>query len=308
LTNVDTLAVKDFLLKLQESIVTRLAAIDPDVAIVTDKWDRDSGGSGISRVMSGGKVFEKGGVNFSHVFGKAMPASATAERPELAGRAFQAMGVSLVIHPLNPMVPTSHANFRLFVAEKEGEESVWWFGGGYDLTPYYGFEEDCVHWHQTAERACAPFGDNYYPDLKKRCDDYFFLKHRGEARGIGGLFFDDFNELGFERSFAFVQSLANSYLEAYVPIVEKRKDTNYTPEQREFQEYRRGRYVEFNLVFDRGTLFGLQSGVGRIESILMSLPPTVRWIYDWKPAPGSREEKLYTDFLPHRDWLQLGTE
>ena len=308
LTNVDTLTVKDFLLKLQESIVTRLAAIDPDVAIVTDKWDRDSGGSGISRVMSGGKVFEKGGVNFSHVFGKAMPASATAERPELAGRAFQAMGVSLVIHPLNPMVPTSHANFRLFVAEKEGEESVWWFGGGYDLTPYYGFEEDCVHWHRTAERACAPFGDNYYPDLKKRCDDYFFLKHRGEARGIGGLFFDDFNELGFERSFAFVQSLANSYLEAYVPIVEKRKDTNYTPEQREFQEYRRGRYVEFNLVFDRGTLFGLQSGVGRIESILMSLPPTVRWIYDWKPAPGSREEKLYTDFLPHRDWLQLGTE
>lgn len=308
MTNVDTLAVKDFLLKLQESIVTRLAAIDPDVAIVTDKWDRDSGGSGISRVMSGGKVFEKGGVNFSHVFGKAMPASATAERPELAGRAFQAMGVSLVIHPLNPMVPTSHANFRLFVAEKEGEESVWWFGGGYDLTPYYGFEEDCVHWHRTAERACAPFGDNYYPDLKKRCDDYFFLKHRGEARGIGGLFFDDFNELGFERSFAFVQSLANSYLEAYVPIVEKRKDTNYTPEQREFQEYRRGRYVEFNLVFDRGTLFGLQSGVGRIESILMSLPPTVRWIYDWKPAPGSREEKLYTDFLPHRDWLQLGTE
>ena len=308
MTNVDTLAVKDFLLKLQESIVARLAAIDPDVAIVTDKWDRDSGGSGISRVMSGGKVFEKGGVNFSHVFGKAMPASATAERPELAGRAFQAMGVSLVIHPLNPMVPTSHANFRLFVAEKEGEESVWWFGGGYDLTPYYGFEEDCVHWHRTAERACAPFGDNYYPDLKKRCDDYFFLKHRGEARGIGGLFFDDFNELGFERSFAFVQSLANSYLEAYVPIVEKRKDTNYTPEQREFQEYRRGRYVEFNLVFDRGTLFGLQSGVGRIESILMSLPPTVRWIYDWKPAPGSREEKLYTDFLPHRDWLQIGTE
>ena len=307
MTNVDTLAVKDFLLKLQESIVARLAAIDPDVAIVTDKWDRDSGGSGISRVMSGGKVFEKGGVNFSHVFGKAMPASATAERPELAGRAFQAMGVSLVIHPLNPMVPTSHANFRLFVAEKEGEESVWWFGGGYDLTPYYGFEEDCVHWHRTAERACAPFGANYYPDLKKRCDDYFFLKHRGEARGIGGLFFDDFNELGFERSFAFVQSLANSYLEAYVPIVEKRKDTEYTPEQREFQEYRRGRYVEFNLVFDRGTLFGLQSGVGRIESILMSLPPTVRWVYDWKPAPGSREEKLYTDFLPHRDWLKLAT-
>ena len=305
LTNVDTLAVKDFLLKLQESIVDRLAEIDPDAEIVTDQWDRDSGGSGVSRVMSGGKVIEKGGVNFSHVFGKAMPASATAERPELAGRAFQAMGVSLVIHPLNPMVPTSHANFRLFVAEKEGEESVWWFGGGYDLTPYYGFEEDCVHWHRTAERACAPFGDDYYSVLKKRCDEYFFLKHRGEARGIGGLFFDDFNEMGFERCFDFVQSLANSYLEAYVPIVEKRKDTEYTQEQREFQEYRRGRYVEFNLVFDRGTLFGLQSGVGRIESILMSLPPTVRWVYDWTPTPGSAEERLYTDFLPHRDWLQL---
>ena len=305
LTNVDTLAVKDFLLKLQESIVDRLAEIDPDAEIVTDQWDRDSGGSGVSRVMSGGKVIEKGGVNFSHVFGKAMPASATAERPELAGRAFQAMGVSLVIHPLNPMVPTSHANFRLFVAEKEGEESVWWFGGGYDLTPYYGFEEDCVHWHRTAERACAPFGGAYYPALKKRCDEYFFLKHRGEARGIGGLFFDDFNEMGFDKCFDFVQSLANSYLEAYVPIVEKRKDTEYTQEQREFQEYRRGRYVEFNLVFDRGTLFGLQSGVGRIESILMSLPPTVRWVYDWTPTPGSAEEKLYTDFLPHRDWLQL---
>ncbi len=305
LTNVDTLAVKDFLLKLQESIVDRLAEIDPDAEIVTDQWDRDSGGSGVSRVMSGGKVIEKGGVNFSHVFGKAMPASATAERPELAGRAFQAMGVSLVIHPLNPMVPTSHANFRLFVAEKEGEESVWWFGGGYDLTPYYGFEEDCVHWHRTAERACALFGDAYYPALKKRCDEYFFLKHRGEARGIGGLFFDDFNEMGFDKCFDFVQSLANSYLEAYVPIVEKRKDTEYTQEQREFQEYRRGRYVEFNLVFDRGTLFGLQSGVGRIESILMSLPPTVRWVYDWTPTPGSAEERLYTDFLPHRDWLQL---
>ena len=305
LTNVDTLAVKDFLLKLQESIVDRLAEIDPDAEIVTDQWDRDSGGSGVSRVMSGGKVIEKGGVNFSHVFGKAMPASATAERPELAGRAFQALGVSLVIHPLNPMVPTSHANFRLFVAEKEGEESVWWFGGGYDLTPYYGFEEDCVHWHRTAEHACAPFGDAYYPALKKRCDEYFFLKHRGEARGIGGLFFDDFNEMGFDKCFDFVQSLANSYLEAYVPIVEKRKDTEYTQEQREFQEYRRGRYVEFNLVFDRGTLFGLQSGVGRIESILMSLPPTVRWVYDWTPTPGSAEERLYTDFLPHRDWLQL---
>ena len=303
--SVDTLAVKEFLLQLQESICARLAAIDPDAELVTDKWDRDSGGSGISRVISGGKGFEKGGVNFSHVFGKAMPASATAERPELAGRAFQAMGVSLVIHPLNPMVPTSHANFRLFVAEKEGEDSVWWFGGGYDLTPYYGFEEDVVHWHRTAERACAPFGDDYYPRFKKNCDDYFFLKHRGEARGVGGLFFDDFNEMGFERCFDFVRSMAGSYLEAYVPIVERRMDLAYTQQQREFQEYRRGRYVEFNLVFDRGTLFGLQSGVGRIESILMSLPPTVRWVYDWHPEPGSEEDRLYTDFLPHRDWLGL---
>ena len=242
-------------------------------------------------------------MNFSHVFGKSMPASATAERPELAGRSFQAMGVSLVIHPLNPMVPTSHANFRLFIAEKEGEAPVWWFGGGYDLTPYYGFEEDCVHWHRTAQQACEPFGEEYYPRFKKNCDDYFWLKHRSEARGVGGLFFDDFNEMEFSRAFDFVQSMANSYLEAYVPIVERRKDLPYTQTQREFQEYRRGRYVEFNLVFDRGTLFGLQSGVGRIESILMSLPPTVRWVYDWSPEPGSAEDKLYTDFLPHRDWL-----
>ena len=302
---VDTQAVKTFLLQLQESICSRLAAIDPDAELITDKWDREEGGSGISRVISGGKVFEKGGVNFSHVFGKSMPASATAERPELAGRAFQAMGVSLVIHPLNPMVPTSHANFRLFVAEKEGEESVWWFGGGYDLTPYYGFEEDAVYWHQTAERACAPYGDEYYPRFKKACDDYFFLPHRGEARGIGGLFFDDFNEMSFDRCFEFIQSMANSYIEAYAPIVEKRKDTPYTEQHREFQEYRRGRYAEFNLVFDRGTLFGLQSGVGRIESILMSLPPVVRWVYNWKPEAGSAEDKLYTDFLPPRDWLAL---
>lgn len=301
--SVDTHAVKAFLLQLQESICARLAEIDPSAQQIIDKWDRETGGAGVSRVISGGKVFEKGGVNFSHVFGKSMPASATAERPELAGRSFQAMGVSLVIHPLNPMVPTSHANFRLFVAEKEGEESVWWFGGGYDLTPYYGFEEDCVHWHQTAHDACQPFGEDYYTRFKKNCDDYFWLKHRGEARGVGGLFFDDFNELGFERSFDFVQSMANSYLAAYVPIVEKRRALPYSEQQREFQEYRRGRYVEFNLVFDRGTLFGLQSGVGRIESILMSLPPTVRWVYDWKPEPGSEEAKLYTDFLPHRDWL-----
>ncbi|MCI5106648.1 MAG: oxygen-dependent coproporphyrinogen oxidase, partial [Pseudomonadales bacterium] len=260
-------------------------------------------GSGITRVISDGAVFEKGGVNFSHVFGKAMPASATALRPELAGRAYQAMGVSLVIHPHNPHVPTSHANFRLFIAEKPGEDPVWWFGGGYDLTPYYGFDEDCVHWHQTAKQACDGFGEQYYPAFKKQCDEYFYLKHRDETRGVGGLFFDDFNELGFAKSFEFVRSMAGSYLPAYGPIVEKRRDTAFTDSQKEFQEYRRGRYAEFNLVYDRGTIFGLQSGVGRIESILMSLPPVVRWWYDWQPEPGTEEARLYTDYLKPRDWV-----
>lgn len=300
---VDTEAVKQFLLRLQEDICKGLAAIDGKSTFKTDAWERDEGGSGITRVISDGAVFEKGGVNFSHVFGKAMPASATASRPELAGRAYQAMGVSLVIHPDNPFVPTSHANFRLFVAEKEGEEPVWWFGGGYDLTPYYGFDEDCIHWHQTAHDACREFGERYYPDFKKQCDEYFYLKHRDETRGVGGLFFDDFNELGFERSFAFVQSMANSYLNAYGPIVKKRKDTPFEESQKQFQEYRRGRYAEFNLVYDRGTIFGLQSGVGRIESILMSLPPVVRWWYDWQPEPGTEEARLYTDYLKPRDWL-----
>lgn len=300
--NVDTDAVKAFLLNLQTTICSALEKADGGASFVTDQWDRDSGGMGISRVLSGGKVIEKGGVNFSHVYGKAMPASATATRPELAGRAFQAMGVSLVIHPVNPFVPTSHANFRLFVAEKEGEEPVWWFGGGYDLTPYYGFEEDCAHWHNTAKNACGEFGDDYYDLFKKQCDDYFHIKHRNEPRGIGGLFFDDFNELGFEECFRFVQSMANSYVNAYVPIIEKRKDIEFTEEHKSFQEYRRGRYVEFNLVYDRGTLFGLQSGVGRIESILMSLPPKVQFTYDWQPEKGSEEERLYTEFLVPREW------
>jgi coproporphyrinogen III oxidase len=247
-------------------------------------------------------VFEKGGVNFSHVHGKAMPASATASRPELAGRAFQAMGVSLVIHPENPFVPTSHANFRMFVAEKPGEESVWWFGGGYDLTPYYPYEEDCLHWHQVAKNACDKFDPDYYPRFKKWCDEYFFLKHRDETRGVGGLFFDDFNEASFENSFAMVQGLARSYLEAYGPIVEKRHREKYNEKHKYFQEYRRGRYAEFNLVYDRGTIFGLQSGVGRIESILMSLPPVVRWTYNWSPQPGSEEARLY-DYLKPRDWV-----
>ncbi len=299
----DIQAVKQFLLDLQESICAGLAKADGKASFRTDSWDREEGGSGITRVIADGAVFEKGGVNFSHVFGKAMPASATAARPELAGRAYQAMGVSLVIHPENPFVPTSHANFRMFVAEKEGEEPVWWFGGGYDLTPYYGNEEDCVHWHQTAKAACDPFGEKYYPLFKQQCDDYFYLKHRQETRGIGGLFFDDFNEPGFADCFSFVQAMANSYLAAYVPIVEKRKDSPYSEKQKEFQEYRRGRYAEFNLVFDRGTLFGLQSGVGRIESILMSLPPVVRWWYDWQPEPGSEESKLTDYFLKPQDWV-----
>ncbi len=299
----DTDAVKEFLLTLQTGICSGLETLDSEANFHTDQWDREEGGSGITRVISDGAVFEKGGVNFSHVFGQSMPASATAARPELAGRAFQAMGVSLVIHPVNPYVPTSHANFRLFVADKDNEDPVWWFGGGYDLTPYYGFTEDCVHWHTQAKQACSGHGDEYYPLFKKQCDDYFYLKHREEPRGVGGLFFDDFNELGFEKSFALVKSMANSYLKAYLPIVEKRKDTQYNDSHKQFQEYRRGRYAEFNLVYDRGTVFGLQSGVGRIESILMSLPPVVRWVYDWHPTAGSEEEKLYTEFLKPKDWI-----
>jgi len=302
LEQVNTKAVKDFLIGLQDSICEGLETIDGAAKFHTDQWDRDSGGMGITKVISGGNVIEKGGVNFSHVFGESMPASATAGRPELAGRGFQAMGVSLVIHPENPMVPTSHANFRLFVAEKENEEPVWWFGGGYDLTPYYGFEEDCIHWHNTAKIACDKHSPEYYGKFKKWCDEYFYLKHRDECRGVGGLFFDDFNEAGFEESFSFVKSAAASYLEAYTPIVNRRKSDSYTQAQRDFQEYRRGRYVEFNLVYDRGTIFGLQSGVGRIESILMSLPPKVQFTYDWHPQPNTPEEKLYTDFLNPRDW------
>ena len=298
----DISSVKVFLQKLQSEICKGLEGLDGSAKFRTDQWDRKGGGSGITRIISDGDVLEKAGVNFSHVFGTSMPASATADRPELAGRAFQAMGVSLVVHPRNPHVPTSHANFRLFVAEKEGAEPVWWFGGGYDLTPYYGYEEDCRHWHHTAKQACEAFGEGYYEKFRDWCDEYFFLKHRNEPRGVGGLFFDDFNQLPFEESFAFVQSMANSYMDAYRPIVEKRKDSDYSSREKSFQEYRRGRYAEFNLVYDRGTVFGLQSGVGRIESILMSLPPVVQWVYDWQPEPGSAEEKLYTDFLIQREW------
>ena len=294
--------VKAYLLDLQDRICSALAAEDGGADFVEDSWDRPEGGGGRSRVIKNGAVFEKGGVNFSHVHGNQMPASATAHRPELKGRDFEAMGVSLVMHPENPMVPTSHANVRFFIAEKEGEEPVWWFGGGFDLTPYYGNDEDCIHWHRIAKEACEPFGEDVYARYKKWCDDYFFLKHRGEPRGIGGLFFDDLNELGFEQSFALMRAIGDAYVNAYLPIVQRRKNDPYGEKERDFQLHRRGRYVEFNLVFDRGTLFGLQTG-GRTESILMSLPPEVRWDYNWAPEPGTPEAKLTEYYLQSRDWL-----
>lgn len=295
-------AVKQYLLALQDSICAGLEQADGAASFREDGWEREEGGGGRSRVMVDGAVIEKGGVNFSHVTGAALPPSATAARPELAGRGFQAMGVSLVIHPRNPYVPTSHANVRLFVAEKPGEEPVWWFGGGFDLTPYYGFDEDCRHWHEVAEAACRPFGEDVYNRFKGWCDEYFYLKHRQEPRGIGGLFFDDLNEWDFDTSFAFMRAVGDAYLQAYLPIIERRKDMEYGERERQWQLYRRGRYVEFNLVYDRGTLFGLQSD-GRTEAILMSLPPLVRWEYDYHPEPGTEEARLTEYFLTGRDWL-----
>ncbi|RYE02182.1 MAG: oxygen-dependent coproporphyrinogen oxidase [Sphingobacteriales bacterium] len=303
----DKHAVKNYLMGLQDRICEQLAAADAGGAFVEDSWQRPEGGGGRSRVLCNGGVIEKGGVNFSHVTGSQMPASATAHRPELAGRRFEAMGVSLVIHPNNPYVPTSHANVRFFIAEKDGAEPVWWFGGGYDLTPYYGFDEDCQHWHHTAQSTCAPFGDAVYGEYKKWCDDYFFLKHRNEPRGIGGLFFDDLNAWGFEQSFAFMQAVGDSFTQAYIPIIQRRKELPFGEREKQFQLYRRGRYVEFNLVYDRGTLFGLQTG-GRTESILMSLPPLVRWDYNWAPEPSSAEAQLYERYLTPRDWLTAGHE
>ncbi|QXP86731.1 oxygen-dependent coproporphyrinogen oxidase [Methylococcus capsulatus] len=299
----DIEAVKSYLLDLQESICSALETEEPRARFVEDRWEHAAGGGGRTRVLSGGETFEQGGVNFSHVRGASLPASATAHRPELAGRGFQATGVSLVIHPLNPYVPTSHANVRFFLAEKEGETPIWWFGGGFDLTPFYPFEEDVIHWHRTARSACLPFGEDVYPRFKRWCDEYFFLKHRNETRGVGGLFFDDLNEWGFERSFAFLRSVGDHYLKAYLPIVQRRKAIPYGEREREFQLYRRGRYVEFNLVYDRGTLFGLQSG-GRTESILMSLPPVAHWRYDWRPERGSAEENLYLNYLKPKEWLE----
>ncbi|BCV26176.1 coproporphyrinogen III oxidase [Shewanella algae] len=302
MTAPDSHQVKAFLMQLQQQICEGLERLDGKAEFATDSWKRAEGGGGISKVLNGGGVFEQAGVNFSHVEGAAMPASATAHRPELAGRSFEAMGVSLVIHPCNPYIPTTHANVRFFIARKEGADPVWWFGGGFDLTPYYPFLEDVREWHQQAKAICEPFGEAVYPEYKKWCDEYFFLPHRNETRGVGGLFFDDLNEGGFEHCFAFMQAVGNGFLPAYAPIVERRKDTEYGEREREFQLYRRGRYVEFNLVYDRGTLFGLQTG-GRTESILMSMPPLVRWQYAYEPEAGSAEAKLYSDFLHPRDWL-----
>ncbi len=304
-TSVDKQAVKQFLMTLQDEICSQLEKVDGKASFEEDAWQRQRSerlaGGGRTRVMTNGAVFEQGGVNFSHVTGEEMPASATAHRPELAGRRFEAMGVSLVMHPHNPYVPTSHANVRFFIAEKEGEEPIWWFGGGFDLTPFYPFELDCVDWHQSAKTLCAPFGDQVYPEHKAWCDKYFFLPHRNETRGVGGLFFDDLNQWGFEQSFAYMQAVGRGFTEAYLPIVERRKTTAYGMRERQFQLYRRGRYVEFNLVFDRGTLFGLQSG-GRTESILMSMPPMARWEYGYQPEPGSAEAELYEHYLKPREW------
>ena len=295
--------VEKYLLNLQNDICEEFGGLDTKSSFDKDVWEREDGrGSGITRVITNGSLFEKGGVNFSIISGDKMPKSATELRPELAGRKFTALGISLVLHPENPFIPTTHANVRFFIAENEDEEPLWWFGGGFDLTPYYGFEEDAIHWHKIASKACEPFGEKVYEKYKKWCDDYFYLSHRDEQRGIGGLFFDDLNEGGFDSCFEFMKSIGNHFVEAYKPIVLKRQETPYNEKQKDFQLYRRGRYVEFNLVQDRGTLFGLQSG-GRTESILMSLPPKVKWIYQFNISPNSEEEKLTNYYLKPRDWI-----
>ena len=293
--------VKAWLLDLQERIVAALEQVDGK-QFIREEWQRPEGGGGISRLVEEGNVLERGGVNFSHVMGANLPPSAAAGRPELAGRSWEAMGVSLVLHPRNPYAPTVHMNVRFFTTTAEGQEPVWWFGGGMDLTPYYGFEEDARHFHQACFDAVSPFGEDLHARFKKWCDEYFYLKHRKEPRGVGGIFFDDFNAPGFDQSFAMTKSVGDSFIGAYLPILVRRKDTGYGERERDFQLYRRGRYVEFNLVFDRGTHFGLQSG-GRTEAILMSMPPLVKWRYDWHPQPGTPEARLYSDFLVHRDWL-----
>lgn len=300
----DIKVVKEFLLQLQNNICHSLEQEDGDKTFIEEIWDREEGGGGRSRVLSGGAVFEQAGVNFSHVMGEKMPASATAKRPELEGRSFEALGVSLVIHPNNPYVPTSHANIRFFIATKADCDPIWWFGGGFDLTPYYPFKEDVIHWHQNAKLACDSIDSSYYQQYKKWCDDYFYLPHRQETRGVGGLFFDDFNKVDFNHGLKLIQSVGNNFITGYLPIVKKRKDTPFGNRQRDFQCYRRGRYVEFNLVYDRGTLFGLQTG-GRTESILMSLPPLVKWKYNWQPEAGTEEAELYQYYLKPQNWLEL---
>lgn len=308
-TTINSRAVLHYLQELQAKIVEALEMVDGK-SFLHDSWNRPEGGGGTSCLLEGGNVFERAGVGFSHVLGSKLPPAATIAHPEAAGRAWEAMGVSLVLHPRNPFIPTVHMNIRFFMAtapehstqKDSSAEDIWWFGGGMDLTPYYGFEDDCVHFHRTNKTALDTFDANYYPQFKSQCDTYFHLKHRQEPRGIGGIFFDDFHALGFERSFALQRAVGDAFLQAYLPIVQRRKDTPYSEHERDFQAYRRGRYVEFNLVYDRGTLFGLQSN-GRTESILMSMPPIVKWRYDWKPEPGSAESKLYTDFLIDKDWL-----
>ncbi|HVF59730.1 MAG TPA: oxygen-dependent coproporphyrinogen oxidase [Thermoanaerobaculia bacterium] len=299
----DVAAVRACLFDLQDRICAALESEDGGRRFAEDLWERAEGGGGRTRILAEGGVFEKAGVNVSDVHGAALPAAATAQRPQLAGRSFRALGLSLVLHPRNPYVPTAHANVRFLLAEKPDEPPVWWFGGGFDLTPYYGFEEDAEHWHRTARALCAPFGDDVYPRFKRWCDEYFVLRHRGEPRGVGGLFFDDLDAWGFERCFAFARAVGEGFLDAYLPILRRRRDTPWGERERDFQLYRRGRYVEFNLLYDRGTLFGLQSG-GRTESILMSLPPLVRWRYDWQPEPGTPEARLYEVFLKPRDWAE----
>jgi len=298
---VDINAVKSYFLDLQTRLCDGFSNIDGQADFISDQWQREQGGGGITRILTDGALFEKAGVNFSHVHGSQLPKAASATRPELAGRSFQAMGVSVVIHPENPFVPTMHANVRFFIAEKDDHSPIWWFGGGFDLTPYYPFVEDCQHWHRNAKAACDPFGTHYYPQFKQQCDDYFYLPHRQECRGVGGLFFDDLNAPDFEHCFALCRSIGDHIAPGYLPIVEKRHQLAFTEREKHFQEYRRGRYVEFNLIYDRGTLFGLQSG-GRTESILMSLPAIARWQYNWQPEKGSKEAELYR-FLTPRDWL-----
>lgn len=306
-TKIDIHSVKEYLLSLQDTIADRMNTLDGKQRCIEEAWERAEGGGGRTRILTNGALFEQAGVNFSHVYGDTLPSSATAQRPELAGRNFQAMGVSLVFHPHNPFIPTTHMNVRFFMAEKEGADPVWWFGGGFDLTPYYGFEDDAIHWHRMANQACEGFASDSYREYKRWCDDYFYLKHRQETRGIGGLFFDDLNKPGFERSFAFTRSVGDHFLPAYQPIIERHRDKPYNDKQKDFQLYRRGRYVEFNLVYDRGTLFGLQSG-GRTESILMSLPPEVRWRYNWQPEKGTEEARLYEVFLKPQDWLNYNID